>query len=94
MWDRVIVTEEVPAASEQEARDRGGVPPQRRLGGGDLRRTSPLRVDVVGGTGLKVADYPKGQPRAESSATDDPLARVGVYHGELVFTVAVNARAR
>ncbi|MBL0871500.1 MAG: DUF255 domain-containing protein [Phycisphaerales bacterium] len=90
--DRLIVTEEVPAASFElklviaegyHLNDASAA----EISGGTL---APLRVDVVGGTGLKVyADYPKGQPRAESGSTDDPLARVGVYHGELVFTVAV-----
>lgn len=90
--DRVIVTEEVPAASFElklviaEGYHLNDASAAEATGG----ILAPLRVDVVGGSGLKVyADYPLGQQRAGEEPTDDPIARAGVYHGELVFTVAV-----
>ncbi|MCA3004091.1 MAG: thioredoxin domain-containing protein [Planctomycetaceae bacterium] len=50
----------------------------------------PLRVDIVGGTGLAAyADYPAGSPLATARSAAGPAPTYGVLVGEVAFQVVV-----
>ena len=54
---------------------------------GAVRGLLPLRVHVVGGTGVKVyADYPAGEPYQDAP---EVVGRPRVHHGRIEFEVAV-----